>query len=59
MTLKNDFYIEKCCTILETGQFRKLGTDLTKTIEGKLQRMYRSIKNMFTEREHKRLYSTG
>ena len=29
-------YIEKCCKILETEQFRKLETDPTKTIEGKL-----------------------
>ena len=49
-------YIEKCCQILETGQFRKLEIDPTKTIEGKLQQMLRSIKNMFTERECKQLY---
>ena len=48
--------IEKCCEIFETEQLRKLKTDLAKTIEGKLQRMLRSIKNVFTEREYKRLY---
>ena len=48
--------IEKCCEIFETEQLRKIKTDLAKTIEGKLQRMLRSIKNVFTEREHKRLY---
>ena len=52
-------YTEKCCKILETGQFRKLEIDPTKTIEGKLQRMLRSIKNMFTEIEYKQLYPTG
>ena len=41
-------YIEKCCKILEIGQFRKLEINPTKTIEGKLQRMLRIIKNMFT-----------
>ena len=57
--LNRKSYIEKCCKILETGQFRKLEIDPTKTIEGKLQRMLRSIKNMFTEREYKQLYPTG
>ena len=52
-------YIEKCCKILETGQFRKLEIDPTEKIEGKLQRMLRSIKNMFAEREYKQLYPTG
>ena len=49
-------YIEKCCKILEIGQFRKLETDPTNTIKGKLQRMLQSIKNVFTEREYKQLY---
>ena len=48
--LNRKSYIEKCCRILETGQFRKLETDPMKTVEGKLQRMLRSIKNVFTER---------
>ena len=52
-------YIEKCCKILTMGQFRKLETDPTKTIKGKLQWMLRSIKNVFTEREYKQLFSTG
>ena len=52
-------YIEKCFKILEIGQLRKLEIDPTKTIEGKLQRMLRSIKNKFTEREYKQLYPTG
>ena len=51
--------IERCCKILETGKYRKLETDLTKVIEGKLQRILWSIENMFTEREYKRLYPTG
>ena len=46
-------YIGKCCKILETGQFRKLEAVPTKTIKGKLQRMLRSINNVFTEREPK------
>ena len=33
-------YIEKCCKIFETSKFRKLETDPTKTIEGKLQRIF-------------------
>ena len=52
-------YIEKCCKILEIGQFRKLETDPTNTIKGKLQRMLQSIKNVFTEREYKQLYPAG
>ena len=59
MVIHNRKSCEKCCQILETGQFRKLEIDPTKTIEGKLQRMLRSIKNMFTEREYKQLYPTG
>ena len=47
------------CGTISTGQFRKLETDPTKTIERKLQRMLRSIKNTFPEREYKRLYPTG
>ena len=57
--LNRKCYIEKCCKILETGQFRKLGIDPTKKIEGKLQRMLRSIKNMFNKIEYKQLYPTG
>ena len=30
-----------------------------KTVEGKLQRLLRSIKNVFTERKYKRLHLTG
>ena len=52
-------YIEKCCKIVEAGQFRKLEIDPTKTIEGKLQQMLRSINNMFTEREYKQLHPTS
>ena len=57
--LNRKSYIEKCCKIHETGQFRKVETDQTNTIEGKLQRMLRSIKTVFAEREYKRLYPTG
>ena len=59
VVLNRKSYIEKCCKILETGQFRKLEIDPMKTIEGRQQRMLRSIKNMFTEREYKQLYLTG
>ena len=51
--------IEKCCKILETGKFRKFGTDPTKPMKGKLQQLLRGIKNVFTEREYERLYPTG
>ena len=57
--LNRKSYIGKCCKILETGQLRKREIDPTKTIKGKLKRMLRSIKNMFTEREHKQLYPAG
>ena len=46
--------IEKCYKILETEQFRKHEINPTITVEGKLQRMLRSIKNVLTER----LYTT-
>ena len=43
MILNRKSYIEKYFKILETGQFRKLETDPTKTIEGKLQQMLQII----------------
>ena len=52
-------YIKKCCKILEKGQFRQLETDRTKTIEGKLKRISRTINIVFNEREYKRLHPTG
>ena len=58
VALNRKSYVKKCCKILETGQFRKLEIDPTKTIKGKLQRMLRSIKNIIIEREYKQLYPT-
>ena len=34
-------YIEKCMSILDTKQFRKLSKDPTKTLERKMQRVLR------------------
>ena len=37
-------YIEKCMSILDTKQFRKLSKDPTKTLERKMQRVLRKTK---------------
>ena len=45
--LDRKHYLEKCLNILELGQFKKLKKDPTKTIENKMQRTLRKIKNYF------------
>ena len=52
-------YIYKCMGILNTSQFRKLDIDPTKSLERKVQRILRKIKNNLNEDEYKKLYPTG
>ena len=52
-------YIQKCVSILNTSQFRKLDTDPTKSLERKVQGTLRKIKHKFEENEYKNLYPTG
>ena len=51
-------YIQKCVSILNTSQFRKLGTDPTMSLERKVERTLRKIKHKFEENEYKKLYPT-
>ena len=49
-------YTEKCMLLLNTKQFKKRDNDLTKTTEGKIQRMLRRIKPKLSEHEYRVLY---
>ena len=51
-------YIEKCINILDSKQFKKLKKDPTKTLENKMQRTLRKIKQHLDENEYKRMYPT-
>ena len=52
-------YTEKCLNLLNTDSFVKLNYDPSKTIEGKIQRSLRKIKNNLTKQEYAKLYPTG
>ena len=52
-------YTEKCMDMLNTKQFRKLDKDPTKTIEVKIQRAVRKIKNHLSTSEYRTLYPSG
>ena len=52
-------YIQKCASILNTSQFRKLNTDPTKSLERKVQQALRKIKHNFEDNDYKKLYPTG
>ena len=52
-------YIEKCINMLDSEQFKKLQKDPAKTLEIKLQRTLRKIKQHLDENEYKRMYPTG
>ena len=52
-------YIEKCINILDSKQFKKLKKDPTKTLENKMQRTLRKIKQHINENDYKRMYPTG
>ena len=47
-------YNEKCLSIVQSKQF-----DSTKTLECKVQRTFRKIKNVLNENDYKKLFSTG
>ena len=51
-------YIQKCVSILNTSQFRKLDNDPTKSLERKVQQTLQKIKHKFEDNEYKRLYPT-
>ena len=52
-------YTGKCLELLQTNQFMKLNHDPTKSIEGKIQRMLRKVKNRLSSKEYYQLYPTG
>ena len=51
--------IQKCINILDSEQFKKLQKGPTKTLENKMQRTLRKIKQHLDENEYKRMYPTG
>ena len=52
-------YTEKCMDMLNTKQFRKLDKHPTKTIEAKIERAARKIKNHLSTSECRALYPSG
>ena len=52
-------YTGKCLELLQTNQFMKLNHDPTKSIEGKIQRVLRKVKNRLSSKEYYQLYPTG
>ena len=52
-------YTDKCLELLQTNQFMKLNHDPTKSIEGKIQRILRKVKNRLSCKEYCKLYPTG
>ena len=57
--LGRNHYTEKCLSIVESKLFRKLEKDSTKTLESKVRRTLRKIKNVLSEDDYKKLYHTG
>ena len=52
-------YTDKCLELLQTNQFIKLNHNLTKSIEGKIQRILRKVKNRLSSKEYCKLYPAG
>ena len=55
-------YIQKCVSILNKSQLRKLDTDPTKSLEKKVQKTLQKIKQKFEDNEYKKLpnrFETG
>ena len=52
-------YTEKFLNLLHIHSFIQLDHDLTKTIEGKIQRSIWKLKNNLTKQEYRKLYSIG
>ena len=57
--LDRKYYIEKCLSIAESKQLRKLKKDSTTTLESKVQRTLRKIESVLSENNYKKLYATG
>ena len=49
-------YTDKCLELLQTNQFMKLNHDPTKSIEGKIRRILRKVKNRLSSKEYCKLY---
>ena len=49
-------YTEKCLELLQTNQLTKLNHYPTKSIEGKIQRILRKIKNRLSPKDYYQLY---
>ena len=52
-------YTKKCLELRQTDQFIKLNHDSTKSIEGKIQRILRKLKNRLSSKEYYQLYPAG
>ena len=52
-------HTEKCLNLLNTDSFIQLDHNLTKAIEGKIQRSVRKIKSNLIKQKYSRLYPTG
>ena len=52
-------YMEKCMSFLTTKQFKQVDSNLTKTLESKVQRSLRKLKSKLSRYEYKKLYPTG
>ena len=52
-------YTEKCLSMLESDQFKKLSNDPTTTTERKTQNLLRKIKKNLSTKLYKKLYPTG
>ena len=52
-------YIDKCLSLLESNQFKKLNKNPTSTYEVKIQRTLRKLKSKFSREEYYKLYPTG
>ena len=57
--LDRNKYVEKCLTMLQTPQFKKLQSDPTGKTEGQVQRALRKIKTKLPKDVYNKLYPTG
>ena len=59
MLMDRTKYTNKCLEILETNQFTKLNHDSTKSVEEKIQQLFRKFKSRLSQKEYYQLYPTG
>ena len=52
-------YTKKYLELLQTNQFIRLNHDPTKSVEGKIQRLYRKFKSRLSQEKYYQLYPTG